>query len=167
VRPGLGRPGGGERGEGLAAAAPWWVPSGPRSLGCRGSTGTYYVPKILSGGLCGLGCVPAPSAYAAGYGAGVLLSGLSKGTHIIHHTVSAPFNVSVIYTISRELTSTAASGDEVFRHLVLARIIESASKSRRRGTMRAQQQQGASIVPTCVSGGEVALQEYAANHHSG
>ena len=49
-------------------------------------------------GAVGLSCVPAP-AYAAGYGAGVLLSGLSKGTHIIHHTVSAPFNVSVTYTI--------------------------------------------------------------------
>jgi hypothetical protein len=63
-----------------------------------GATGTYYVPKVVSGGLCGLACVPAP-AYAAGYGAGVLLSGLSKGTHIIHQTVSAPFNVNVTYTI--------------------------------------------------------------------
>jgi hypothetical protein len=63
-----------------------------------GATGTYYVPKVVSGGLCGLSCVPAP-AYAAGYGTGVLLSGLSKGTHIIRHTVSAPFNVSVTYTI--------------------------------------------------------------------
>ncbi len=42
---------------------------------------------------------PSPAAYAAGYGAGVLLSGLSKGTHIIHHTVSVPSNVSVTYTI--------------------------------------------------------------------
>jgi hypothetical protein len=64
-----------------------------------GATGTYYVPKVVSGGICGLSCLPASSAYAAGYGAGVLLSGLSKGTHIIHHTVSAPFNVSVTYTI--------------------------------------------------------------------
>jgi hypothetical protein len=63
-----------------------------------GATGTYYVPKVVSGGLCGLACVPAP-AYAAGYGAGVLLSGLSKGTHIIHQTVSAPFNANVTYTI--------------------------------------------------------------------
>ncbi len=64
-----------------------------------GATGTYYVPKVVSGGICDLSCLPASSAYAAGYGAGVLLSGLSKGTHIIHHTVSAPFNVSVTYTI--------------------------------------------------------------------
>jgi hypothetical protein len=64
-----------------------------------GATGTYYVPKVVTGGICGLACVPAPAAYAAGYGAGVLLSGLSKGTYIIHHTVSAPFNVSVTYTI--------------------------------------------------------------------
>ena len=63
------------------------------------ATGTYYVPKAVSGGLCGLSCVPVPGAYAAGYGAGVLLSGLAKGTHIIHHTVSAPFNVSVTYII--------------------------------------------------------------------
>jgi hypothetical protein len=63
------------------------------------ATGTYYVPKTVSGGLCGLSCVPAPGAYAAGYGAGVLLSGLSKGTHTIRHTVSAPFNVSVTYII--------------------------------------------------------------------
>jgi hypothetical protein len=63
-----------------------------------GTTGTYYVPKVVSGGLCGLSCVPAP-AYAAGYGAEVLLNGLSKGTHIIHHTMSAPFNVSVTHTI--------------------------------------------------------------------
>lgn len=63
-----------------------------------GATGAYYVPKVVSGGLCSLSCVPAP-AYAAGYGAGVLLAGLSKGTHIVYHTVSAPFNVSVTYTI--------------------------------------------------------------------
>jgi hypothetical protein len=63
------------------------------------ATGVFYVPKVVSDGLCTFPCVAAPTAHAAGYGSGLLLNGLSKGTHVIHFTIGAPDNVSVTFTI--------------------------------------------------------------------
>lgn len=63
------------------------------------STGVFYVPKVVSEGLCSSPCVAAPTAHAAGYGSGLLLSRLSNGTHVIHFAIGAPDNVSVTFTI--------------------------------------------------------------------
>ncbi|MGO8907338.1 MAG: hypothetical protein ACLQMH_17195 [Solirubrobacteraceae bacterium] len=63
------------------------------------ATGVFYVPKVVSGGLCSYPCLAEPTAHAAGYGSGLLLSELSKGTHVIHITTGAPDNVSVTFTI--------------------------------------------------------------------
>jgi hypothetical protein len=63
------------------------------------ATGVFYVPKVVSGGLCSFPCLAAPTAHAAGYGYGLLLSELSKGTHVIHVTIGASYNVSVTFTI--------------------------------------------------------------------
>jgi len=63
------------------------------------ATGVFYVPKVVSGGLCRSPCVAAPTAHAAGYGDGVLLSGLSKGSHVIRYPMGAPSTASFTFTI--------------------------------------------------------------------
>ena len=63
------------------------------------ATGVFSVPKVVQGGLCSSPCVAAPTAHAAGYGFGLLLRGLSKGTHVIHFTIGPPANASLTYTI--------------------------------------------------------------------
>ena len=61
------------------------------------ASGVFYVPKVVRGGLCSSPCVAAPTAHAAGYGYEVLLSGLSKGTHIIDFKVAS--FAATVYTI--------------------------------------------------------------------
>ena len=65
------------------------------------ATGVFYMRKVVSGGDCNAsnGCVTAPSAHAASYGAGLLLSGLAKGHHVVHSTLGAPYDLGFTYTI--------------------------------------------------------------------
>jgi hypothetical protein len=68
------------------------------------ATGEFYVPKVVAGAVdCEFvsgGCPAASSAHAAAYGAGLLLSGLPKGTHVLYSHGNGAFEQHWWFTVT-------------------------------------------------------------------